>query len=69
VHEFHANYELQMAKLDTGALHEYNTAFNALLQQIDAIKVQFVQVTNQIREKNNGQGIRLPVSDYPNFMA
>ena len=68
MHEFHANYQLQMARLDSGAIHEYKTAFNQLLEQIDAIKAQFVQVTNQIREKN-GNGIRLPVSDYPEFMA
>ena len=52
-----------MAKLDTGAILDYNTAITSLLEQIDAIKIQFLQLTNQIREKKEF-GIRLPVSNY-----
>ena len=39
VKEFHTNYQLQMAKLDTGAILDYNTAITSLLEQIDAIKI------------------------------
>ena len=56
-----------MAKLDTGAIMEYNQAFNSLLGQIDAIKTQFIQISNQIRNKDK-LGIRLPVSEYKDFM-
>ena len=69
VREFHANFQMQMSSLDIGTLTDYKAAFNGLLQQIDAIKVQFVHVTNQMREKKN-QGItRQPVTDYPDFMS
>ena len=49
--EFHANYQLTMAKLSPQAMHDYSNAFKSLLEQVDAIKVQFIQVTNNIREK------------------
>ena len=57
-----------MASFDVAAVPQYKNAINSLMEQIDAIKVQFVQITNQMREKK-GQGIRLPVSDYSEFLV
>ena len=44
--EFHAHFTSQMAAIDASTIKDYSNAFSSLLEQIDAIKLQFVHLTS-----------------------
>ena len=45
---FHEHFTLQMKAIDASSIKEYKSALNDLLEQIDAIKLQFVHLSSAI---------------------